>query len=56
MYGNPDVNAGAKSARWAGTQLPDNIMEEMSEYEAGDAPHKRKRKRVKAKGQAYVIE
>lgn len=27
-----------KSARWAGT-IPDNIMEEMSEYEAGKEPH-----------------
>ena len=31
-------------------------MEEMSEYEAGEVPHKRKRKKVKNKGQAYVVE
>lgn len=52
---NPDVfgnGAAPKSARWAGA-IPDNIMEEMSEYEAGYEPE-RKRKRVKGKG--YVIE
>jgi len=43
-----------KSARWAGT-IPDNIMEEMSEYEAGDENGpRRKRKRVKGKG--YIVE
>lgn len=54
---NPDVYGyganPAKSARWAGT-IPDNIMEEMSEYEAGYEPRDRKRKRVKGKG--YVVE
>ena len=42
-----------KSARWAGN-IPDNIMEEMSEYEAGHEPHQRKRKRGKGKG--YIVE
>ena len=57
-HSNPDhfgygtSGAPAKSARWAGN-MPDNIMEEMSEYEAGYEPQ-RKRKRVKGKG--YVIE
>ena len=52
---NPDVfgtGPAPRSARWAGT-IPDNIMEEMSEYEAGYEPE-RKRKRVKGKG--YVVE
>lgn len=57
-YSNPDMmQYGSamqpKSARWAGT-IPDNIMEEMSEYEGGVEPNKRKRKRVKGKG--YVVE
>ena len=56
-HSNPDAYGyGAtapKSARWAGA-IPDNIMEEMSEYEAGLEPGKRKRKRVKGKG--YVVE
>lgn len=48
---------GTKSARWAGNQLPGDIMEEMSEYETGEAPlNKRKRKKVKAKGSKYVVE
>ena len=51
-YSNPDMMQ-PKSARWAGT-IPDNIMEEMSEYEAGLEPNKRKRKRIKGKG--YVVE
>ena len=37
---NPDVfgtGPAPRSARWAGT-IPDNIMEEMSEYEAGYEP------------------
>lgn len=42
-----------KSARWAGN-IPDNIMEEMSEYEAGHEPNQRKRKRGKGKG--YIVE
>ena len=54
---NPDAygyGAGApKSARWAGP-MPDNIMEEISEYEAGYEPSQRKRKRIKGKG--YVVE
>lgn len=41
-----------KSARWAGT-IPDNIMEEMSEYEAGAEP---RRKRKRGKGKGYVVE
>ena len=42
-----------KSARWAGG-INDNIMEEMSEYEAGYEPSQRKRKRIKGKG--FVVE
>lgn len=34
--------------------MPDNIMEEMSEYEAGYEPQQRKRKRVKGKN--FVVE
>ena len=41
-----------KSARWAGN-IPDNIMEEMSEYEAGREP---KSKRKKGKGKGYIVE
>ena len=56
-HSNPDVWHGtkgsqARSARWAGT-IPDNIMEEMSEYEAGHEPHQKKPKRRKA---GYIIE
>ena len=55
---NPDnfgygTGPAPKSARWAGN-IPDNITEEISEYEAGKEPHRRKRKRVKGKG--YVVE
>ena len=57
-HSNPDnIGYGTgmqpKSARWAGT-IPDNIMEEISEYEAGYEPEQRKRKRVKGKN--YVVE
>lgn len=55
---NPDnfgygTGPAPKSARWAGN-IPDNITEEISEYEAGKEPRSRKRKRVKGKG--YVVE
>jgi len=55
---NPDTfgygtGPAPKSARWAGN-IPDNITEEISEYEGGKMPHKRRRKRVKGKG--YVVE
>jgi len=49
---NQETQVQPKSARWAGTN--DNIMEEMSEYEAGHEPNRRKRKRIKGKG--YVVE
>ena len=57
-HSNPDTfgygtGMQPKSARWAGT-IPDNIMEEISEYEAGYEPNQRKRKRVKGKN--YVVE
>lgn len=56
-HSNPDAYGYGtnppKSARWAGN-MPDNIMEEMSEYEAGYEPHQRKRKRVKGKN--FVVE
>ena len=56
-HSNPDVwhgtkNSQARSARWAGT-IPDNIMEEMSEYEAGAEPYRSKRKRSRGK---YIVE
>ena len=41
-----------KSARWAGG-MPENIMEEMSEYEAGHEPNQPKRKR---RGKGYIVE
>jgi len=34
--------------------MPEHIMEEISEYEAGKEPRMKKRKRVKGKG--FVIE
>ena len=58
-HSNPDaVGYGSgpapRSARWAGG-VPDNIMEEQSEYEAGFEPSG-KRKRKKGKGKGYVVE
>ena len=51
MYGY-GTGPPPKSARWAGN-MPHDIMEEMSEYEAGGEPQ-RKRKRNRGKG--YVVE
>ena len=58
-HSNPDAfgyGSGPvpRSARWAG-DVPDNIMEEQSEYEAGMEPSG-KRKRKKGKGKGYVVE
>ena len=52
MYGY-GAGPAPKSARWA-NNMPHDIMEEMSEYEAGGEPHQRKRKRNRGKG--YVVE